>query len=280
MSKETRRNVWKYDETKEMLQIMLENNFVQAFSTKHNTNVQIYRQIEKIMNERGFRHKTYEQIGVRWKNLKNLHMIAKRSNDLNERHLFPYYDEVDELVSLTKRKPRQITIQPKLSARPLNTKSRIVTIKAEPVEASPSSQSLHMEIALEDPDSAPDETVEERLEEDEEQVDDLPARAPRVRVYARRRMPPGPKQPTRLQSAIASSKQDLNDEFYRTQKRLIDYEFNLHAQREEEYMQQINLSTKELMEEHMEAFFVRLKEFMDEQRAELASITPDEDTPR
>ncbi|XP_035786723.1 trihelix transcription factor GT-3b-like [Anopheles albimanus] len=279
MSKENRRNVWKYEETKEMLQIMLENNFVQSFSTKHNINVQIYRQIEKLMIERGFRYKTYEQIAVRWKNLKNLHMRAKRSDSPNERQLFPYYDEMDELLALTKRRPRQITIQPKLPAPPVKAKSRIVTIKAEPIgtDGSPSTESIHMEIALEEPDSAPDEPLEERLEEDEEpEIDDLPVRAPRTRIYSKRRLPPGPKRPNRLQSAIAASKQDLSEEFFRTQKRLIDYEFSLHAQREEEYMQQINLSTKELMEQNMEAFFVRLREFLDEQRAELA----DEETPR
>ncbi|XP_050094154.1 uncharacterized protein LOC126576893 [Anopheles aquasalis] len=270
MSKENRRNVWKYEETKEMLQIMLDNNFVQQFSTKHNNNVQIYQQIEKMMIERGFRHKTYEQISVRWKNLKNLHMVAKRSNSQNERQLFPYYDEMDELLAFTKRKPpRQITIQPKLSTPTGKAKNRRYgTI----TEGSPSSESIHMEIALEEPDSAPDETVEDRLEEEEEEeIDDPPVRTPRARVYARRRLLSVPKRPNRLQSAIPASKHDLNDEFFRTQKRLIDYEFNLHAKREEEYMQQINLAMKELMEENMEAFFLRLRDFMEDQRAELAS---------
>uniref|UniRef100_A0A182SLJ0 Myb/SANT-like DNA-binding domain-containing protein n=1 Tax=Anopheles maculatus TaxID=74869 RepID=A0A182SLJ0_9DIPT len=82
-----------------MLQIMLDNSYASAFSSKHKQNMEIFRKIENKMIESGYHYKNYMQIGVRWKNLKNLYMKAKRSNSKNEQQLFPFYDEMDSLMS-------------------------------------------------------------------------------------------------------------------------------------------------------------------------------------
>ncbi|XP_058066502.1 uncharacterized protein LOC131216107 [Anopheles bellator] len=233
-----KRNVWKYDETKELLQIMMEKNFAAAFTTKHHRNVVIYRKIERLLFLRGYPHKNFGQIAVRWKNLKNLYMRAKRSNDANQRQLFPFYEEMDVLLNSVKTNP------------PESSSERVVN-------------DGDTDDVVEEMDDRSREASEDRTEQDEtteqnpKQSLPLSARSLRrnPRAYGRRRS-------TGFHAIIAESKQELSDEFYRTQKRLIDYEFSLHAQREEAYMKEIQSSTRAMLEEQTERFFCRLNEFI------------------
>uniref|UniRef100_A0A182SSZ5 Uncharacterized protein n=1 Tax=Anopheles maculatus TaxID=74869 RepID=A0A182SSZ5_9DIPT len=66
----------------------------------------------------------------------------------------------------------------------------------------------------------------------------------------------------KLGATLAMSKQELSDEFYRSQKRLIDYEFSLYVRKEEEFINRMQESTRTMLEEGMDQFFTRLKEVL------------------
>ncbi|XP_052860953.1 zinc finger and SCAN domain-containing protein 29-like [Anopheles cruzii] len=234
-----KRNIWKYDETKELLQIMLEKNFAASFTTRHHRNVLIFRKIERLLFLRGYPYKNFEQIAVRWKNLKNLYTRAKRSKDPNQRQLFPFYEEMEELLSSVQTKP------PESGSEQAMNDADTDDAAEETVDGG-----RHRE-------ASEDRTEqEETTQQDPRQSLPLSARPLRrnPRAYGRRRS-------TGFDAIIAESKQELSDEFYRTQKRLIDYEFSLHAQREEAYMNEIQSTTRAMLEEQTERFFCRLNEF-------------------
>lgn len=244
-----KRNIWKYEETKEMLQIMQDNNYAGAFSSKHKQNMEIFRKIENKMIESGYPYKNYMQIGVRWKNLKNLYTKAKRSNSKNEQQLFPFYDEMDNLL---KRVGKSVAGEECISA-------------LDPGE--PVSVQINTSAASELSTSVQDDTAS---------VDNkTPSQPPRSVAVQRasvstsktlgRYTAPGQKKPTRknaLDTTIAMSKQELSDEFYRSQKRLIDYEFSLYVRKEEELIDRIQETTRTMMEENMNTFFTRLKDVL------------------
>uniref|UniRef100_A0A182JMB8 Myb/SANT-like DNA-binding domain-containing protein n=1 Tax=Anopheles atroparvus TaxID=41427 RepID=A0A182JMB8_ANOAO len=223
-----RRNLWKYDETMELLFIMKQNNFPSQFSNKHNQNMQIFRLIEKQMTERGYRSKSGEQICVRWKNLKNLYQKVKRSNNKNEQDLFPYYVEMDELIG------QQANKFSKAAGRD-NDDGTIASER--------------------------DETVEDGSEKARTSRSTVRTRVPKKRrfPYASSAVERTVRPVSKLEATLASSKQELSDEFYRTQKRLIDYEFNLYMRKEEELIGQLQETTRSMLEEYMDRFFAHLK---------------------
>uniref|UniRef100_A0A182PIH6 Myb/SANT-like DNA-binding domain-containing protein n=1 Tax=Anopheles epiroticus TaxID=199890 RepID=A0A182PIH6_9DIPT len=201
-----KRNIWKYEETKEMLQIMLDNNYAGSFSSKHRQNMEIFRKIENKMIESGYPYKNYMQIGVRWKNLKNLYMKAKRSNSKNEQQLFPFYEEMDNLL-----------------------------------------RQFYSHVSGDE-----NTTAEGDGDETTELVENKTPAAPE-RKHPRKSV---------LDNTIATSKQELSDEFYRSQKRLIDYEFSLYVRKEEEMMDRIQETTRNMIEENMNKFFTHLKDVL------------------
>uniref|UniRef100_A0A182MTW0 Myb/SANT-like DNA-binding domain-containing protein n=1 Tax=Anopheles culicifacies TaxID=139723 RepID=A0A182MTW0_9DIPT len=241
-----KRNIWKYEETKEMLQIMLDNNYAGSFSNKHKQNMEIFRRIEHKMVESGYRYKNFMQIGVRWKNLKNLYTKAKRSNSKNEQQLFPYYEEMDSLLNRSLKKS--------------SSEEYICTSdhEKEGYSLENSTEQFHNTAN----DSAPEaetETVHIKTTHTNEQKHISPTKVGTRHVSAQSHKPD---RSSKLSATIAASKQELSDEFYRTQKRLIDYEFNLYVRQEEALIERMQETTRSMLEESMDMFFNRLKDVL------------------
>ncbi|KFB48794.1 hypothetical protein ZHAS_00016805 [Anopheles sinensis] len=247
-----RRNLWKYDETMEMLQIMKTNNFVRQFSNKHNKNMQIFRMIEQQMSARGYKTKSAEQICVRWKNIKNQYIKVKRSNSKNLQELFAFYEEMAELIDEKGNKsPQEAAAAPDDSAvsMPLAEENDTGDDKSPPVTwTSPRTAAVQQHMRT--------KVLKKR-------------RSFITRGTIERKVRPSV---SKLEATLASSKQELSDEFYRTQKRLIDYEFNLYMQKEEELIDQIQEKTRGMIEEYMDRFFNQLKEVVGEQ-AQIEQVT-------
>uniref|UniRef100_A0A182K4C7 Myb/SANT-like DNA-binding domain-containing protein n=1 Tax=Anopheles christyi TaxID=43041 RepID=A0A182K4C7_9DIPT len=238
-----KRNIWKYEETKEMLQIMQDNSYAGSFSSKHKQNMEIFRKIENKMIESGYPYKNYMQIGVRWKNLKNLYTKAKRSNSKNEQQLFPFYEEMDNLL---KRFYKSETVSSEGNVGALDSGEVMGDTKNTSSVAESSSGEHDRTFA----DIKPARNVER-------------SGVTIGRAYGR--LTSGQKKAARksaLHTTIAMSKQELSDEFYRSQKRLIDYEFSLYVRKEQELIDRIQETTRTMMEENMNNFFTRLKDVL------------------
>uniref|UniRef100_A0A182QQG6 Myb/SANT-like DNA-binding domain-containing protein n=1 Tax=Anopheles farauti TaxID=69004 RepID=A0A182QQG6_9DIPT len=242
-----KRNVWKYDETKELLQIMQDNNYAHSFSNKHKQNVEIFRKIEKAMIQSGYHYKSYMQIGVRWKNLKNLYMKAKRSNSKSEQQLFPFYDEMDRL---------------------LNGSSDRVASEEHLTTPDPTDEPDRNETLVDESDSVQStgfDQIKQRGSTDLRQTRNkgrfvAPKSFP---TPLTRRTGQGRSDRTnRFEALVAMSKRELSEEFFRSQKRLIDYEFDLYARKEEEFIERIQTTTRTMLEESMDNFFTQLKDVM------------------
>uniref|UniRef100_A0A182N991 Myb/SANT-like DNA-binding domain-containing protein n=1 Tax=Anopheles dirus TaxID=7168 RepID=A0A182N991_9DIPT len=238
-----KRNVWKYDETKELLQIMLDNQYAHSFSNKHKQNVEIFRQIEKAMIQSGYHYKSYLQIGVRWKNLKNLYMKAKRSNSKNEQQLFPFYDEMDSLLSGP-------------SHRAASEEHLTIPDQTEETECTETKVELH---------SVQSTDAEQTVRTDTEPR--RPTSLKRCRFVTPKPFPSPLTRRTgqernRFEALVAMSKRELSEEFFRSQKRLIDYEFDLYARKEEEFIERIQQTTRTMLEESMDKFFNQLRDVM------------------
>uniref|UniRef100_A0A182WBJ7 Myb/SANT-like DNA-binding domain-containing protein n=1 Tax=Anopheles minimus TaxID=112268 RepID=A0A182WBJ7_9DIPT len=252
-----KRNIWKYDETKEMLQIMLDNNYAGSFSNKHKQNMEIFRSIEHKMVESGYRYKNFLQIGVRWKNLKNLYTKAKRSNSKNEQQLFPYYEEMDSLLNRSLKNTSneeflcKFDHEQESGFKPENLTEKFHnTANDSAPEPEPEPFHMRRKPKIESKSKSPTQVV----------IHDVPAQ------------PHKSDRNSKLNATIAASKQELSDEFYRTQKRLIDYEFNLYVRQEEEFIERMQESTRTMLEESMDTFFTRLKDLMGAQSVQHVEV--------
>ncbi|XP_052895645.1 uncharacterized protein LOC128302837 [Anopheles moucheti] len=254
-----KRNIWKYDETKEMLQIMQDNSYAGSFSSKHKQNMEIFRQIENKMIESGYRYKNYMQIGVRWKNLKNLYMKAKRSNSKNEQQLFPFYEEMDCL----------------LNSLLVKTSSEEYLCKSDAEETITAAEHSMDLLSNANEDAAPQPQATERSTVNlKRKHTNIPKKMPSTKVGMRYGPAPQskPDRNSKLNATIPMSKQELSDEFYRSQKRLIDYEFNLYVRKEEEFIDRIHETTRTMLEESMDTFFTRLKDVLTNQSVQHVDV--------
>ncbi|XP_053663607.1 uncharacterized protein LOC128712758 [Anopheles marshallii] len=254
-----KRNIWKYDETKEMLQIMQDNNYAGSFSSKHKQNMEIFRRIENKMIESGYHYKNYLQIGVRWKNLKNLYMKAKRSKSKNQQQLFPYFEEMDCM----------------LNHLPLKTSSEEYLFTSEPDETIAAAEHSIEQLSNANDDTAPKPQVTEVSTVNlKRKHTDIPKKMASTKVgkrYGPAQLPKSDRN-SKLNATIAMSKQELSDEFYRSQKRLIDYEFNLYVRKEEEFIDRIHETTRTMLEESMDTFFTRLKDVLANQSVQHVEV--------
>ncbi|XP_049289581.1 uncharacterized protein LOC125767256 [Anopheles funestus] len=251
-----KRNIWKYDETKEMLQIMQDNNYSGAFGSKHKQNMEIFRKIENKMVENGYPYKNYMQIGVRWKNLKNLYTKAKRSNSKNEQQLFPFYEEMDSLLNRLLKKTS--------NEEYLCTSDLDETVFAN--ESSTEQLSNGAENAAHQLDTEPVSRKSRHTIEPK----NMSANKAGIR-YGSAQLHKSDRN-SKLSATIAMSKQELSDEFYRSQKRLIDYEFNLYVRKEEEFIDRIQQTTRTMLEESMDTFFTRLKDVLANQSVQHVEV--------
>lgn len=89
-----RRNFWGHKETKTMLTIMIDKNYMALTDYKIHDKNELYRKIKEDLGEYGFHFKNEEQIKTRWKNLKHQYAIAKKTNET-----CPFFEELDVLLN-------------------------------------------------------------------------------------------------------------------------------------------------------------------------------------
>lgn len=237
-----------------MLQIMQDNNYASSFSSKHKQNMAIFRKIENKMIESGYHYKNYLQIGVRWKNLKNLYTKAKRSNSKNEQQLFPFYDEMDCLMSglLKQASSEDYVSEPEESDTVLMGESTPEK-RCNATDKTPSQT---------DTEASPVKRKREASEAMTTGMSPVSRKAELNSYDVPAHVHSKPDRNGKLNATLAMSKQELSDEFYRSQKRLIDYEFSLYVRKEEELIDRMQQSTRAMLEEGMDKFFTRLKEVL------------------
>uniref|UniRef100_A0A182Y2D3 Myb/SANT-like DNA-binding domain-containing protein n=2 Tax=Anopheles stephensi TaxID=30069 RepID=A0A182Y2D3_ANOST len=231
---------------------MQDNSYASSFSSKHKQNMEIFRKIENKMTESGYRYKNYLQIGVRWKNLKNLYMKARRSNSKNEQQLFPFYDEMDSLMGGLLKQASSEEYASELDETDTITREQHTPVKKLCNANDPTPKRTEEE---------PVPVKRKRGTSVTTMAEASPSRkaaelSPTVSVHTK------VDRNGKLSATLAMSKQELSDEFYRSQKRLIDYEFSLYVRKEEELIDRMQESTRAILEEGMDKFFTRLKEVL------------------
>lgn len=94
----TKRNMWSYDETLEMLNIMLRQESLKAMNGRPFRKDKAFRLVYEEMVHRGYSTKDPKQIEYRWKNLKRQYVDLQKDPTLVDTNPFPYYDEIDVLM--------------------------------------------------------------------------------------------------------------------------------------------------------------------------------------
>uniref|UniRef100_A0A2M4BW21 Myb/SANT-like DNA-binding domain-containing protein n=1 Tax=Anopheles marajoara TaxID=58244 RepID=A0A2M4BW21_9DIPT len=179
-----RRNVWTYEETKELLSVIKDKGLIRHFGEEQNK--KLYGIAEAEMRKRGFPDKGAFQIEHKWKNLKRVYYKTKREDYLSESCEF--FEELDELMS-------------------------------------------------------------ERLQQNQAKQDAAvsPRRPKPVLVHF-----------DKLLAKIGVIERENNEEFFRKQKDLINYEFELYTQDERQFSQRLS----SVLEKNAEDFCFRAQQIL------------------
>uniref|UniRef100_A0A182P9R4 Myb/SANT-like DNA-binding domain-containing protein n=1 Tax=Anopheles epiroticus TaxID=199890 RepID=A0A182P9R4_9DIPT len=239
----SKRIMWTYDETLEMLNIMLRQESLKAMNGRPFRKEKAFRRIYEELMQRGYKTKDPRQIEHRWKNLKRQYMDAQK--DTKQGKLFLYYDEIDVLM---KGKPPSGTSQEsklcelviaKVEPQPGTfTEEMLIETEVEPLEKE----------ECEDSAIAGEEVVEETVTEPPPQAD-APKIVPKREKRNRKR------QNIELPSAyLPTYKTVSEEEVFRNQKRLIDYQFGLYSRAQEESDQKFLAMSRQMMDESNEKF--------------------------
>ncbi|XP_053660199.1 uncharacterized protein LOC128709236 [Anopheles marshallii] len=239
----TKRNMWTYDETLEMLNIMLEQESLKAMNGRPFRKDKAFRLICEEMMQRGYNTKDPKQIEYRWKNLKKHYMELQRDPNLNDTNPFQYYDEIDVLIK----------------GKPPSTMSKLYELSISRVELKPNKDA---EGVFTDTNSLP--TMQEDSEGDSVKSEEnntkpaIVAPSPQVKCSPRRskrsRKPltyrPNETQITCLPPYSITTEQEA----YRNQKKLIDYQFGLYSKVQEESDQKFLDMSRQMLDECNERF--------------------------
>uniref|UniRef100_A0A2M3ZC67 Putative trihelix transcription factor gt-3a n=1 Tax=Anopheles braziliensis TaxID=58242 RepID=A0A2M3ZC67_9DIPT len=178
-----RRNVWTYEETKELLSVIKDKGLIRHFGEEQNK--RLYGIAEAEMRKRGFPDKGAFQIEHKWKNLKRVYYKTKREDYLSESCEF--FEELDELMS-------------------------------------------------------------EKLQQNQAKHDKVPQKRPK----------PVLEHFDKLLTKIGVIERENNEEFFRKQKDLINYEFELYTQDERQFTQRL----ASVLEKNTEDFCFRAQQIL------------------
>lgn len=93
-----KRNVWTYDETLEMLNIMHEQESLKAMNGRPFRKDKAFRLVNEELAQRGYLLRDPKKIEHRWKNLKKKYFDLLKDPKLAETENFLYFDEIDLLM--------------------------------------------------------------------------------------------------------------------------------------------------------------------------------------
>uniref|UniRef100_A0A182LVU2 Myb/SANT-like DNA-binding domain-containing protein n=1 Tax=Anopheles culicifacies TaxID=139723 RepID=A0A182LVU2_9DIPT len=240
----TKRNMWTYEETLEMLNVMLEQESLKAMNGRPFRKDKAFRLVCEEMIQRGYNTKDPKQIENRWKNLKKRYMDLQRDPHLTEIHPFQYFDEIDVMM---KGKPS--TSESKLYELSITRVEPKQNVDTEDVQTKADTSSMQVDYE--------DETVisEEINQKHAPQSKPQPAKcdlrrskrskkrpAHRLSEAPKSLLPPPPPRTTTEQEA------------FQKQKKLIDYQFELFRKAQEESDQKFVDMTRQMLNECNDKF--------------------------
>uniref|UniRef100_A0A182VJX0 Myb/SANT-like DNA-binding domain-containing protein n=1 Tax=Anopheles merus TaxID=30066 RepID=A0A182VJX0_ANOME len=244
----TKRNMWSYDETLEMLNIMLRQESLKAMNGRPFRKDKAFRLVYEEMVHRGYSTKDPKQIEYRWKNLKRQYVDLQKEPTLVDTNPFPYYDEIDVLM---KGKPPAASQTTKLCELVISKVERSSTTEAEEVlletEMEPIEQ---VECEIGTP-IASEEVVQETVVKSSPQPQTSQP-VPKRLKRSRRRQGELPK------AFLPPYKTATEEEVFRNQKKLIDYQFGLYSKAQEESDQKFLAMSRQMLEECNDKFQVFL----------------------
>uniref|UniRef100_A0A2M4BXY2 Myb/SANT-like DNA-binding domain-containing protein n=1 Tax=Anopheles marajoara TaxID=58244 RepID=A0A2M4BXY2_9DIPT len=235
------RNVWTYDETLEMLNIMHEQESLKAMNGRPFRKDKAFRLVNEELAQRGYLLRDPKKIEHRWKNLKRKYFDLLKDPKHSETETFLYFDEIDLLMK--GKTPKQDPNRPQSKGgKPMKEES----------------SDLHVYLT-------------NRSASDDEEVEQ--ARTELTRPIQQRRS----QRTTKGKSSRYNADHDLlcssptfegkptEDMVYRIQRRLIDYQFELYSRAQKESDETFLQISRQLMEESNERFNIELFELFSRQ---------------
>uniref|UniRef100_A0AAG5CNE6 Myb/SANT-like DNA-binding domain-containing protein n=1 Tax=Anopheles atroparvus TaxID=41427 RepID=A0AAG5CNE6_ANOAO len=238
MKQTAKRHLWTYDETLEMLNIMVEQESLKAMNGRPFRKEKAFRLIQEEMVRRGYRSKDAKQIEYRWKNIKKRYVDIQKNPDAEEDATFQYYDEIDLMLngssdkSIKTRRTESLALQKVESILPdveedLDMQS---TVHDEPTNTSVD-ETFCEDVAME----------EEVVEEPAETSEATQRRSQRSTRGKNRRYN------TTNQRPAPSQQKASEDEVYRNHKRLLDYQFGLYSRLQRESDEKFLQMSREML---------------------------------
>ncbi|XP_050086342.1 uncharacterized protein LOC126571661 [Anopheles aquasalis] len=232
------RNVWTYDETLEMLNIMHEQESLKAMNGRPFRKDKAFRLVNEELARRGYLLRDPKKIEHRWKNLKRKYFDLLRDPNLSETDSFLYFDEIDLLMK--GKTPKQDAYQPQSKSAPDKV------IKEEPS----------------------DYLTARSVTGDDEEVE-RPRKELTRPIQQRRslRTTKGKSSRYNMENVLQRSSPSFEgnsteDLVYRLQTRLMNYQFDLYSTAQRESDETFLDMSRQLMEESNERFNTILDELL------------------
>lgn len=250
-----KRSLWSYDETLEMLNIMMDQESLKAMNGRPFRKEKAFRLIQEEMAQRGFLQKDAKQIEYRWKNLKKRYIDIQRNPDGENTASFQYYDEIDLLMNGRSEPGGTRSNKPSISAGVISKERAVASTspkeptKTEPIEElsalSPAKNDQH-DTSI-DESFCDDVAMEEEVVEEPADASDASQRRSQRSTKGQNRRYNADNLGVASSSASLSTPRVTEDEQYRSQKRLIDYQFGLYSRLQQESDEKFLQMSREML---------------------------------
>ncbi|XP_055913988.1 uncharacterized protein LOC129947453 [Eupeodes corollae] len=245
----TKRNLWGYEETLTLISIIEEKECLQKLEEKKYKTNQIYQLIEQEMFARGYYDKNAKQMEFRWQNLKKIFYKDRKTIEAGDKDhkVSPYYDQVEAVLSnRTKVKKKENVEMSTLSVNPINTIDNGHFSTDEDEE-----RVIEHDIELDLPKT--------EMPTFEECFPSLPTPKPRIDLKRPREIDSVSKIDA-FQEKIKKVTRELNEDLFRKQKELIEYEFRLFAN----YTTGRDEKFKDIMSQNTQTFLSGIRDLLQE----------------
>ncbi|XP_055377925.1 uncharacterized protein LOC129609826 [Condylostylus longicornis] len=225
----SKRNIWSNEETRVMLELFKEQKIIEKIDGKKYRNSEIYGMVENCLKNKKIENKSAKQIEIRWKNLKYMYINIKKEKNKsgNSANDFLFFEEMDELMGM---RPSITTLE-----TGVDTSCDVVT----PSTNDSSNTNIN--------------------QEDSDELQPLPSPSGLQNNSKRKRKSTS----DGLLEKINKMQKDINEDFLKKQKELIDYEYKLYSQQEKESHMQM----KSLLKESSDNFLCAIKDIFNDNRS-------------
>ncbi|XP_052903334.1 uncharacterized protein LOC128310675 [Anopheles moucheti] len=238
-----KRNIWTYDETLEMLNIMFEQESLKAMNGRPFRKDKAFRLVCEEMMQRGYNTRDPKQIEYRWKNLKKHYMDLQRDPNLIETNPFQYYDEIDVLIK----------------GKPPATMSKLYELSISSLELRPNTVEKNVFTKTNSLPTMQEDSGDDGVRSEENDIKPAIITQSRPVKCSPRRSKRNVKRPTYRRSETPKTcfppySITTEKEAYRNQKNLIDYQFGLYSKVQEESDQKFLDMSRQMLDECNEKF--------------------------